>query len=104
MSGYDDGVADGVLRERVNEHGRRLDAINGSIDRNEEAQRAQTATIVAVKEELLERVSGVEKKVDGLGIRIGVYVAVAAAVATVVGSVASGLIVYLIVHQTGGTT
>jgi len=80
MSSYDDGVIDGQTREQVREHGRRLDAMNGSIDRAEQA------------------ISGLREDVKGIGVKVGIYAAIAASVAAIVGSAASGLIIYIITN------
>ena len=80
MSAFDDGFHAGRIEEKVSEHDRRLNAINGSIDRAEE-------TISLLRED-----------VRGIGVKVGVYAGIAAFVAAIVGSAASGVIVYAIVH------
>lgn len=69
----------GRLHEKVLEHDRRLDAINGSIDRAEQA------------------VSALREDVRGLSVRVGMYAAVAAFAASTAGSVVTGVVIYTIV-------
>lgn len=72
---FEDGFQAGTLQEKVREHDRRLNAINGSIDRAEAA------------------LSAVREDVRGLGVRVGVYAAVAAFVASAAGSIVTAVVV-----------
>ena len=78
----------GQQAEKIAEHDRRLDAINGSIDRAEE-------TIVGMRGDIHQ----LALTVNGIGVKVGAYAGIAAFVAAIVGSAASGLIVYAIVHH-----
>lgn len=66
----------GALEERVTEHDRRLAAINGSIDRAEQA------------------ISNLSTQVGNLGVRVGLYAALGAAAASAVVGIAASLVVY----------
>lgn len=87
MSTFDDGYHAGKMSERVNEHDRRLNAINGSIDRSEQAQLQLTATV-----------ADLARKVEGIGSKVGVYASIGAFVASVIGSVVTGVVVYALTH------
>lgn len=71
---YGDDFERGRIHERVTEHGRRLDAINGSIDRAESA------------------ISGLRVDFGRLATRVGIYAAIAAGVAGIVGSIVAAFI------------
>lgn len=77
----------GQQYEKIVEHDRRLDAINGTIDRAEEAISG-----------LRQDVHQLALAVNGIGVKVGGYAALAAFVAAIVGSTASGIIIYLVVH------
>lgn len=77
----------GAQAEKIREHDRRLDAINGSIDRAEE-------TVVALRKDIHQ----VALTVNGLGVKVGVYAGLAAFIASTAGSVVTGVIVYSIVN------
>jgi hypothetical protein len=72
---YEDGVEVGQWREKVREHDRRLNAINGSIDRAEEA------------------ITGLREDVRGIGVKVGVYAGLAAFLASTVGSIVTGVVI-----------
>lgn len=72
---FSDGFHAGRIQEKVAEHDRRLNAINGSIDRAE-------ASVSALRED-----------VRGLGVKVGVYAAVAAFVAGLAGSIVTAIVV-----------
>lgn len=74
MSSFEDGFHAGRIQEKVSEHDRRLNAINGSIDRAEAA------------------ISGLREDVKGIGVKVGVYAAIAAFVSGIVGSLATAVI------------
>lgn len=88
MTTFEDGYHAGQLRERVSEHDRRLNAINGSI---EAAQRSDV--------ELTATVAELARKVEGIGVRVGMYAAMAAFVASIAGSIVTGVVVYAIVQR-----
>lgn len=71
----------GALTEKVREHDRRLQAINGSINRAEATQRDLTATV-----------ADLALKVEGIGVKVAVYAGIAAGVAGVAGSVVAAVI------------
>lgn len=76
MSDMEDAAFDrGRMHEKVVEHDRRLNAINGSIDRAEQA------------------LSKVDKKIDVLTGKLRVWAAMAAFIAGVVSPVVSSLII-----------
>lgn len=77
----------GKQAERIAEHDRRLNAINGSIDRAEEA-------VIALRQDI----HSVALTVNGIGVKVGVYAGLAAFIASGVGSIATGLIVYQLVQ------
>ena len=77
----------GKQAERIAEHDRRLNAINGSIDRAEE-------TIVGMRQD----VHNLALTVNGIGVKVGVYAGLAAFIASGLGSIATGIIVYNLVH------
>lgn len=77
----------GKQAEKIAEHDRRLDAINGSIDRAEEA-------VVALRKDVHQ----VALTVNGIGAKVGVYAAFAAFSASLFGSVATGVVIYQLVQ------
>lgn len=82
---FEDGFHAGQMQERVAEHDRRLAAIIGSIDR------AETA------------ISALREDVGKIGVRVGIYAAMAAFVASIAGSIVTGVIVFSLIHDSGGT-
>lgn len=68
----------GRIEERIAEHDRRLNAINGSIDRAELA------------------INTLSQQVATLGVRVGLYAALGAAASSVVMGIVASLIVWFI--------
>lgn len=78
---YDDGFADGQLREKIREHDRRLIAINGSIDR------AETT------------LAGLRTDVDVFFGKVKVWGFVAVSLLGLISPIVTGIVVFSLTHN-----